>query len=219
MRVLSLSRFLSEPLLVGFVILCLSTDSTMGQIKDYENKREVEELVDKTNEYENEERKKLEKRIVEIRKNTLDKLERLVTKYTSSGDSRSAAEASKAIGKLEKEIKANMGGSSDVTQDSNQLIESDIIEFGVEYVYKSDQIEGVMSFGQNKKANAIFRLNDEAKNLIWDFVVKEDHLLIQDASILGKVYISEVPKSGKKEIMIRWGGDLRGEVMTAEKKN
>ena len=194
-------------------LFIFSASDAKAQNKGLGEGRDAKKLVDETNAYEAAQRAELQKKIAEQQRKTIANLRRLAQKYKDAGDRGEAREIRKAIEELEEKV----GGRETTIKEAEP--ESDIFVYGKVYLFKSGKINGRITFMANGKANAIFKLQDDAKNVIWEFAEKGDHVYIKDAGVLGKVYISEVPKSEKRSIMIRLGGKLRHEVITASFKN
>ena len=185
-----------------------SVNEAEAQNKGLEDAKEAKNLVDETNKYEEQQRAELQKQIKERQKKTIESLKKLAEKYRDKGERRKAREILKAIRKLEDKLDG-------LEFETEPVPESEVFEYGQIYLFKSGKIQGRITFMANGKANAIFKLGDDSQNVIWDFEEKDDHVYIKDAGDLGKIYVSEIPKSDKRSIMIRWGGKLRHEVLTA----
>jgi len=190
--------------------LALTSLNAQAQGKDMGDALEAKRLVDETDAYEKSKREELAKKISDERAKTIESLRRLAKKYRDKGERSEARDIRSLIEKLI----AKQGGREEIAKEEPEP-ESDILEYGKEYSFKSNEIEGRITFMANGNVNVIYKHGGSPQNVVWKFEEKADHILISKGGDLGRIYVSEVPKSEKRSIMIRLGGKLRHHVMTA----
>lgn len=208
-------RILRLRLPIGCALLSLlGAPNLSAQGGDLGDARRAKALVEDTDAYERQQRAQLEKEIAKKKSETIEKLKRLSRKYKDLGERREAREIRRLLSKLESKIKDTQ---KDPDDEPEQLT-SRVFQYGQDYFFKSNKISGKITFMENGKVNMIFTAANTTKNEDFNFEEKEDHILIKNGGILGKIYVSEIPKSSKESIMIRLGGKLLHEVVTAKMK-
>ncbi len=188
------------------VMLALALSAMSLQVKG-DDALDIKKLVEETDDYEKEQRAALKLGINEERESTILKLRRMEESHRDEGERITAKRIRKAIKKLEEKV--NIG--KDIVKTT---LESSIFEYDKEYLFKSDSIDGRITFLADGKVNAIYKNGESPSNVTWVFEEKSDHILINDAGELGIIYISEIPYTEKRSIMIRLGGKLRHHVVT-----
>ncbi len=180
---------------------------------DLETGMKSKELVDEMKKQEIELRAETQKKIARKRERAIEDLEKLRRLYKSLSKKSEENSIEEEIKILKKKMTTPEDGKSDTRDRDNKPeredSENQYFEYRTSYLFdEKGIISGKFIFMPNQKVRIIYKYKGKETSEFWDWKDMGDHVQISAGLPLGKIIISESPKSNLKSLLIRWGGEL-----------
>lgn len=185
-----------------------------------QNVDQVRKQIEQLDAEEAKERKKLQAQLNKKRLKAIAQLDKLIGLYERRRDETSVDALRKQrelivkrmgeAGKdLDKALAENGGDDSDTSTKDNTK-PKEIVKWDQPYRFSDDskELEGEFKFKADNQVEFNYFKSGKKVTEKWTWDDKGDHLYVKGDAEFGPIYISVVPDTEQKSIIVRWGGKL-----------
>lgn len=205
-----------------FIIVGLVGTSIGIADDDLDEGKKSKELVAEMKKKEGELREETRKKITQVRELALTHLEKAHEQYLSQKKQAEADIIAKEINQLRAKLGMPPVGNKlasmpnqKVNVQSNNKGNQHVL-FNTNYLFnRKELIYGKLNFMPNQKVNISYNYKGKNKTELADWKDMGDHVQVNAGDLVGQILISTNPSSNKKNLLIRWGGELTNKLTEA----